>query len=119
MDLKNKSSVCIKCGKIKLEGDSLSQVGARFGRNVVNQEALKKLIECALKLDLNVLVCELYKKQETGEKVYIHSSCRTELRNQSKSIKNSQASVETPIEKKRSTRSEQVIFDFKEQCFYC
>ncbi|XP_065674292.1 uncharacterized protein LOC136091193 [Hydra vulgaris] len=119
MDLKNESSVCALCGKMKLEGDSLSQVGARFGRNVDNQGALGKLIECALKLDLNVLVNELNKKQETGEKVFIHSSCRTKLRNQSKSIKRSQASMETPIERKRSTRSEQILFNFKEQCFYC
>ena len=119
MDLKNESSVCALCGKMKLEGDSLSQVGARFGRNVDNQGALGKLIECALKLDLNVLVNELNKKQETGEKVFIHSSCRTKLRNQSKLIKRSQASMETPIERKRSTRSEQIFFNFKEQCFYC
>ena len=58
-------------------------------------------------------------KNKRQEKVYIHSLCRTELRNQSKSIKRTQALMETPIERKRSTRSEQVIFNFKEQCIYC
>jgi hypothetical protein len=119
LNAKEEFRVCVKCGKHNLEGDSLSQVGARFGRSTVNQEALQRLIECASKLNSNVLLSELCKKREAGEKVYIHSSCRTEVRNQSKSNKRSQPSVEAPSARKRLTRSEQVNFNFKEQCFYC
>ena len=52
-------NICVKCNKTNnQEADRLCQVGARFGRSV-DPEAIQKLIECASKSDLDIVVSEL------------------------------------------------------------
>ena len=68
MDLKNKSAVCVKCGKIKLEGDSSSS-----GRPILTKKLTVFNAAC-IKLEENIdlyTVSEFYEMMQTfGEEIY-------------------------------------------------
>ena len=72
------------------------------------------MIEYANKLELQTLAAKLRTNLESREPIFIHNSCRTELRNASRRVK--------PVKPKvpeKSVRLQHPSFDFKSQCFYC
>ncbi|CAK8697783.1 unnamed protein product [Clavelina lepadiformis] len=113
------TAICVKCRKGYRTGDSLCHVGAYFCESDSTTHPLDTIIGHALKLDCETLVATLQKNKENGHITYIHTSCRTFLRNHARSKKRPASSTKQSSSKRVSTRSDQQSFDFKKQCFYC
>ena len=66
------------------------------------------------------LVTTLEESKQNETTVYIHYSCRTELKTHSRSRKQVQSSKQLLSRTLRTRSQEQNYgFDFKSQCFYC
>lgn len=106
------SKKCCKCNEDTNE--PVDEVG-RHGKRKHGTHPLQTLIGYVEKQGLSDLAQELKDSQRKRDhKVYIHNSCRTKLRNQSRETKAEREQKENAPPKGRKR-----IFDFKTQCFYC
>ena len=97
--------ICVYCKQGKRDGDSLNHVGAR------NNKPIATLLKQVSKLGLTDLAEKIKTEKEQKKAIYIHLSCRTEIKNRSRSAQN--------VAPARTTRSSCIDFSFEEQCFYC
>ena len=109
---------CIYCGNEGKSGDPVNHVGGKFREGSNKLHPVEVLITQALSLNLNQLVSDLRNKKEVGQKVFIHLSCRTVLKNGSRP-KRKQQEEKTVTVKRVVRRSEVEEFDFMQQCFLC
>ena len=102
---------CFKCNEETEE--AVAEVG-KFGTQRGGKHPLKTLIGYVEKQRLPSLAAELKDNLKTKEPTFIHKSCRTKLRNQSRETKEEKLQKENapPTGRKH-------LFDFKTQCFYC
>ena len=102
---------CFKCNEETEE--AVAEVG-KFGTQRGGKHPLKTLIGYVEKQGLPSLAAELKDNLKTKEPTFIHKSCRTKLRNQSRETKEEKLQKENapPTGRKH-------LFDFKTQCFYC
>ena len=78
---------------------------------------MNTIIDQAKKLHMENLVTILERNKLSKIKTYIHKTCRTTLRNNSR--KRLSSSTDQEASKRQRTRSEYCNFGFKTQCFYC
>ena len=111
--------VCVNCAEGSRDGDPLNHVGSRFQGGEDKKHPLDTITEHATKLKLDALVTKLNEHKQQQIPTYIHLSCRSFLKNQSRPKRKTAVEEELGSSKRISRRSEVEKFDFKEQCFYC
>ena len=120
-NLGNEEDSCIICDEGVKQDDQLNEIGSRWTLKDEDDKNKKHpmdvIIEQAEKLQMENLVAVLVRNKQSKVKTFIHKSCRTTLRNNSRKRLSSSTGQE-PSKQKR-TRSEYGEFDFKTQCFYC
>ena len=110
----DEDKLCVVCGKGETDGDNLNQVGRFWNQENEKEHPLNTLITLAKKCDLKDLSSKLISNKTNNIITYIHKSCRTNLRNQSRKRKSSDEPGA-----RSSKRICGGVFDFKKLCFYC
>ena len=85
----DEDKLCVVCGKGETDGDNLNQVGRFWNQENEKEHPLNTLITLAKKCDLKDLSSKLISNKTNNIITYIHKSCRTNLRNQSRKRKSS------------------------------
>ena len=112
---------CILCDQGVKEGDQSNDIGSRW--TIKDEEDKEKkhpmdtIIDQAKKLHMENPVTILERDKLSKIKTYIHKTCRTTLRNNSR--KRLSPATNQESNKRQRTRSEYGNCDFKTQCFYC
>lgn len=106
--------ICVKCGEGTRDGDPLNQIGRFWSEEKGPANPLNTLIDYAFKSNLTSLESKLKSNKEKKIPTYIHLSCRTRLKNQSRSKRAASTGAEHSSKRKNSE-----CFDFKTCCFYC
>ena len=112
--------ICVKCGDGFRNEDRLCNVSTYYCIDDENaKNPLDTTIQHANKLNYKELVETLHKNKNDGIQTFIHTSCRTFLKNRARATKRSSTSSEECKIKRPSIRLNQQSFDFKKQCLYC
>ena len=119
-----------KCVKCCTTGGELNEIGKFWREDNDEEESVPKkkkkihpldaIIQHAHQLEMVELVTTLEESKQNETTVYIHYSCRTELKNHSRPRKWGQPSKQLSSSTLRTrSQAQDYGFDFKRQCFYC
>ena len=111
-----KDMLCVICNQGENDENILNQIGKYWNPEKGTENPFNTLIAQATKCGLDNLSLKLSSNKDNKTTTYIHHSCRTKLRNQTRSNKRELTTSEQSSSSKRICG---VTFDFKAQCFYC
>ena len=109
------TKICVKCGEGPKDDDILNQVGRNWSTKKGTANPLNTLIDLAVKSRLTSLESTLQHNKQEKIYTFIHLSCHTKLRNQTRPRKEASSSTVESTSKRLCEGS----FNFKSQCFYC
>ena len=112
---------CILCDRGVKEGDQISDIGSRWTLKDNEDKEKKHPIDCivdqAKRLHMKNLLTILERNKLSKIKTYIHKTCKTTLRNNSR--KRLSSSTDQEANKCRRTCSEYCNLNFKTEYFCC
>lgn len=112
------NNLCIKCKEGPVAGNAINHVGAHHKEGMGKKHPIDTIIDHATTLSLEDLVSTLKHNKTNNIATFIHINCRNYLKNNSRP-KRSASSEDVQRKKKICTRTEDNLFNFKQQCFYC